>query len=74
MKAHHVGLGVKFGGKCLVCGRQTGEREFEKSATSLYRLANGKFGAVHPACANGSTKNSNGTKYRVEPDSVIDIG
>lgn len=76
MKATHKGLGVKFGGCCLVCRRNTGAREFEMARTSLYKLDNGKFGAVHPECAGGSTKTKiggGGTVYRREPAEVIEI-
>ena len=75
MKAKHMGLGVKFGGRCAVCDRPTGERDFEKAATSLYKLANGTFLVVHPACAGGRTKNAvgGGTKYRTEPNSEIEV-
>jgi hypothetical protein len=76
MKARHVGLGVKFGGNCLVCGRPTGN-SYEMASTSLYKLDNGKFGVVHPRCAGGSTKNAcggGGVKYKTEPASVIEVG
>jgi hypothetical protein len=75
MRAEHKGLGVRFGGCCLVCGRATGNRDWEKAGTSLYKLANGKFGAVHPACAGGSTKHKvgGGTAYSQEPAAFIEV-
>lgn len=75
MAAKHVGLGVKFGGRCLVCARETGNRDFEKAATSLYKLDSGKFGVVHPSCAGGATKHAvgGGTKYRTEPQGQIEV-
>lgn len=73
MKAKHLGLGVKFGGRCAVCGRETGNREFEKAQTSLYKKADGTFAVVHPTCAGGSTKNSGGVKYRIEPKAEIEV-
>lgn len=75
VKARHMGLGVKFGGNCAVCGRHTGNREFEKAATALYKTEHGKFVVVHPACAGGKTKHAvgGGIKYRDSPDSTIDI-
>ena len=73
MKATHKGLGVKFGGACGVCGRDTGKREFERAVTALYQREDGKFIPVHPECAGGQTKNSNGVKYRVAPKDSIEV-
>ncbi len=76
MKAIHKGLGVKFGGNCLICHRATGSRPFEMATTSLYKLDNGKFGPVHPECAGGRVKNKigGGPVYRMEPSNEIEIG
>jgi hypothetical protein len=75
MKAKHVGLGVRYGGRCLVCGQATGSRPWELAQTSLYKLENGKFGVAHPRCAGGQTKSrvGGGTAYRVEPQDEIEI-
>lgn len=73
VKAHHKGLGVKYGGICPLCTRSTGNRPFEREVTSLYKGDDGKFYAVHPRCAGGETKSSNGVKYRTEPKETIEI-
>ena len=75
MTLHHIGLGVKFGGNCPVCHRNTGVREFEKAATSLYKDTGGHFHPVHPGCAGGRTKSAVGgsIKYRTEPNSTIEV-
>jgi hypothetical protein len=75
MKATHVGLGVKFGGVCAVCGSHTGSRAFELDATSLYRTEEGKYVVVHPSCAGGRTKSrvGGGVTYRTAPKATITI-
>lgn len=75
MIAEHKGLGVKFGGKCAVCGRDTGSRPYEMAATALYKTDAGKFLVVHPTCAGGGTKNKigGGIVYRREPRETIEI-
>ena len=75
MTAEHKGLGVKYGGKCGVCGQDTGSREFEKAATSLYKTEDGKFLPVHPTCAGGRTKTkiNGGIVYARQPEGVIEI-
>lgn len=75
MQAKHMGLGVKYGGRCGVCGRDTGSRPFEMAVTALYKREDGKFTPVHPHCAGGATKNAvgGGAKYKREPEGVIEV-
>jgi hypothetical protein len=75
MKATHKGLGVRFGGRCAVCGRHTGDRDYERAATSLYRREDGRFVVVHPACAGGRTKTrvGGGCAYRTQPNATIEV-
>lgn len=74
MTLNHKGLGVKFGGRCPVCNGDTGNRDFEKEKTALYRSQDGRFFPVHPECAGGSTKSAvgGGIKYRNEPKAVVE--
>jgi hypothetical protein len=75
MTAKYVGLGVKFAGRCLVCGTDTGSREWEKQGTLLYKKENNKFGVAHPRCANAQikTKVGGGVALRVQPDETIEV-
>jgi len=75
VKATHIRLGVKFGGRCPICKRDTGSRSWELSQTALYRSADGKFHPVHPKCAGGSTKSKvgGGAAYRQEPKKEIEF-
>lgn len=75
MKITHKGLGVKFGGRCAVCGRPTGDRDFEKAKTSLYKRESGGFAVVHPECAGGRTTSRvrGGVAYSVAPDDVLEV-
>lgn len=75
MTAKHIGLGVRFGGRCGVCGRHTGTRDFELAKTALYKRSDGKFCPVHPECAHGVVKNKigGGVVYRSEPDYSIEV-
>ena len=75
ISAKYVGLGVKFGGACGVCGRDTGTRDFERAATALYKRADGRFVPVHPACAGGSTKSriGGGIAWRQQPHDTIEV-
>jgi hypothetical protein len=75
MQYTHKGLGVKFGGRCLICGKDTGSRDWERALTALYKSEAGKFAPVHPECAGGRTKNAvgGGAKYSTEPAETLDI-
>lgn len=55
MTATVVKLGVRFAGRCVVCGRHTGDRPFEMEDTLLV-LVEGKHRVAHPSCAGGATK------------------
>jgi len=44
MKATHVRLGIRYAGQCAVCGKWTGDRDFERDGTSLYRWRWGRYG------------------------------
>jgi hypothetical protein len=59
MKYSIIGLGVKFGGKCVCCGRDTGSRDFERADTLLLRSPGG-FAVAHPRCAGVETKSAVG--------------
>ena len=54
-----VGLGVKFGGMCVCCNRETGNRDFEKADTLLVKQDD-KFAVAHPICMNVRTKSKIG--------------
>lgn len=75
MRAHHVGLGAKYPGKCLACGRLTGARSHELEATSLYKRDDGKFAVAHPECVGGRVKHrvGGGSAYRTEPESSVEV-
>lgn len=56
MKAKLITLGVKFEGCCPLCGQRTGSRPWELASTALYKREDGRWLAVHPRCAGGSTR------------------
>jgi len=55
MRYQVIGLGVKFGGKCVKCGCDTGSRDFEKTQTLLLKSDNGKFAVAHGRCCGRVT-------------------
>ena len=67
-----LGLGARFGGACVVCHQQTGNRHFELSDTLLLRIGNkGVFGVAHPKCAGWKTKTKiSGGRVGSGPDTI----
>lgn len=51
-----VGLGAKFGGRCVKCQQPTGSRSFELADTILLRDPDSKFAVAHPLCIGITTK------------------
>lgn len=60
-----LGLGAKFGGRCVRCGQDTGSRSFELADTLLLKGASG-YAVAHPLCVGVATKHAvgGGTKVR----------
>lgn len=74
MKYRVCGLGAKYGGKCVVCGQDTGSRSWELAKTALLKSEAGKFAVAHGNCI-GETKSAvgGGVKWRKEPQSEIEV-
>jgi hypothetical protein len=53
MKAKVLGLGVRYEGRCVVCGRLTGTAPYQLRETVLLRLTDGKYRVAHPGCIGG---------------------
>jgi hypothetical protein len=74
MRAKVLGLGVKYGGRCVVCGCDTGSRAWELAQTMLLRYDDGHYGVAHPVCCHAKVKTRvGGGVVLVDAPSYVDL-